>query len=122
MHNENGYGNGYGERREAVFICTEYRTGAMTGAWADDPDKAHLTRPPAVSTGAFPLMPAQSKSDSGSAYPVNHVIVCICIWLFPFQRRGDRVIVVPLTLRRDVRQLKLSQPVAGVVLPPPSIF
>ena len=50
------------ERRQEVFICTEYRTGAMTGAWADDPDKAHLTRPPAVSTGAFPLMPAVTQA------------------------------------------------------------
>lgn len=94
MHNENGYGNGYGERREAVFICTEYRTGAMTGAWADDPDKAHLTRPPAVSTGAFPLMPAVTQA----------VYVIVSNTSFPFERRGDRVIAGPLTLRRDVRK------------------
>lgn len=52
---KNGYGEDMGERG-SIYICTEYRTGAMTGAWADDPDKAHLTHtviPQDVSTGCF---------------------------------------------------------------------
>lgn len=54
MNMKNGYGEDLGERG-SIYICTEYRTGVMTGAWADDPDKAHLTRtiPQDVSTGCF---------------------------------------------------------------------
>ena len=100
------------ERRQEVFICTEYRTGAMTGAWADDPDKAHLTRPPAVSTGAFPRMPAVTQA------------VYVIVWdiSFPFWRRGDRVIAGPLTLRRDVRKGEAIPTRGGSRTATPSIF